>query len=107
VFAGWRTIALLPPGRGTGRTLWRHAAGDIINGRIKQFLLIVAADKPPPPCADPASHQLDFWVGSWDLVVRARADTTTNQWSEARGTNHIRRTFGGCVIEESFRAIIT
>src|SRR5262245_47559528 len=55
-------------------------------------------------CDAPERRELDFWVGDWDLVVRARAGSSSAEWQEARGQNHIRSTFGGCVIEESFTA---
>jgi len=55
-------------------------------------------------CDTTERRELDFWLGDWDLVVRARAAPSSPQWQEARGQNHIRSTFGGCVIEESFSA---
>ena len=57
------------------------------------------AAPPPAPCTSPESHQLDFWVGEWDL-----------SWPGPGGkpggtaTNRIEKTFGGCVIEEHFAA---
>jgi hypothetical protein len=50
------------------------------------------------------ARQLDFWIGDWDLVVRQRASRDGDPWLEAPGTNRIRATMGGCVIEEHFRA---
>lgn len=53
-------------------------------------------------CAEPERRQLDFWVGDWDLVIRARTDPKSDQWGEAKGTNTIRATLSGCAIEENF-----
>ena len=62
----------------------------------------------PPPasaaCADPAFRQFDFWIGDWDVVVRARAAPDKEEWGEARGTQHIESILGGCVISENFAA---
>jgi hypothetical protein len=51
----------------------------------------------------PESRQLDFWIGDWDLKLKAKSPTS-DQWAEAKATNRIRSTLGGCVIEEDFRA---
>ncbi len=47
----------------------------------------------PPPCSAPEFAQFDFWVGEWNAV-----------WEGGKGTNTIRKTLGGCVIEENFDA---
>ncbi len=57
---------------------------------------------PPPtpnPCAANQQQQLSFWVGEWDLTWPG------NKAGEVRhGTNSIRRTLDGCVVEENFSA---
>lgn len=55
-------------------------------------------------CAAPAHRQLDFWHGDWDVVVRARKAPTSEEWAEARGTNRVASSLGGCVTEEHFAA---
>lgn len=61
-------------------------------------------EAPSKACAAPEHRQFDFWIGEWDLVLRARKSPTSDEWSEATATNHIRSLLGGCVIEESFTA---
>jgi hypothetical protein len=51
----------------------------------------------PQPCADARQKQLDFWVGEWDLTWPGE-----NQGEVARGTNSIKHTMDGCVVEENF-----
>jgi len=46
------------------------------------------------PCEDPEFKQFDFWVGDWD--VTSTADGVP------RGTSHISREMGGCVIWENW-----
>jgi Protein of unknown function (DUF1579) len=65
------------------------------------------ANPPEPPskaCAAPENRQLDFWLGEWDLTLRARKSPTSDEWDEAKATNQVRSRYGGCVIEESFAA---
>ena len=68
-----------------------------------------APPSPPAPadvaaaCASPEHRQLDFWIGDWDVVVRAPA-APGEPWSEARGTQHIEAILGGCAIAEAFAA---
>ena len=47
----------------------------------------------PPPCSAPQSHELDFWVGDWDV---------RNPAGKVEGTDRITREFAGCVLEEHF-----
>lgn len=54
-------------------------------------------------CASPEHRQFDFWLGDWDLIVRARA-TSDGPWDEARGTQHIESILGGCALAETFTA---
>jgi uncharacterized protein DUF1579 len=49
------------------------------------------------PCTGPEWRQLDFWVGDWDATWPASPGQAAG-----RGTNHIRKVLGGCVIEENF-----
>jgi hypothetical protein len=46
-----------------------------------------------PPAPPPEARQFDFWIGEWDVV-----------WQGGSGTNVIRSTLGGHVIEEQFRS---
>ena len=55
-------------------------------------------------CAAPEHRQFDFWIGDWDLVVRAKTSPGSEAWSEAHATNEVRATYGGCAIEEHFVA---
>jgi hypothetical protein len=56
----------------------------------------------PPPCAAPEFHQLDFWVGDWNLTHRARTARDKDEWTDGTGTNSVRKILKGCVIEEHF-----
>ena len=49
------------------------------------------AAQQPPSCAGAHHRELDFWVGDWNA-----------QWRGGSGTNHITRSYDGCVIEERF-----
>jgi len=59
---------------------------------------------PSSACAAAEFRQFDFWIGDWDLVLRARKSPDSEEWDEARAENHVRASLGGCVIEEHFRA---
>ena len=44
------------------------------------------------PCTREEASQFDFWVGEWDLT-----------WADGgKGSNHITKILGGCVIHEAF-----
>jgi hypothetical protein len=58
---------------------------------------------PSPACAAPEHRQLDFWLGTWDLVVKAPA-APGEPWAEAPGVQRIERILGGCAIAEHFSA---
>lgn len=62
-----------------------------------------AAGEIAPACASPEHRQLDFWIGDWDVVVKAPA-SPGEPWGEARGTQHVEAILGGCAIAESFVA---
>src|SRR5437016_14149277 len=51
----------------------------------------------PPPCTEPQQKQFDFWVGEWELTW---PDSSLNK--VGHGTNSIKRTLDGCVVQESF-----
>ena len=55
-------------------------------------------------CATLAHAQLDFWLGDWDATVRARKGPTSEEWSEAAGSNHVRKGDNGCTVFEDFHA---
>jgi hypothetical protein len=68
--------------------------------------------KPVKPVATPAivaacntaeHRQLDFWIGDWDVEIRAR-NAPDKPWGEAKGTQRIESLLGGCVIAEHFTA---
>jgi len=63
-----------------------------------------AASAPGKPCTGPEAHQFDFWIGDWDLVVRARSAPTSDQWGEAKGHQHVESILAGCAIAEHFTA---
>jgi hypothetical protein len=77
--------------------------------RTLLFLLLAACAKPLPAespstsCTAAEYRQLDFWIGDWDLVVRARP-TPGAPWAEAKGLQHVESILGGCAISERFRA---
>lgn len=54
-------------------------------------------------CASPEHRQFDFWLGDWDLIIRAR-ETADGPWVEAAGSQHIESILGGCAIAETFTA---
>lgn len=49
------------------------------------------------PCEDPEFKQLDFWLGDWD--VASAGDGTP------RGSSHISKEMGGCVVWENWTSI--
>src|SRR3954465_5427240 len=46
-----------------------------------------------------SNHQFDFWIGKWDLVVRA---LVKEKWVEGKGRNEVTSSYNGCVIDERF-----
>jgi hypothetical protein len=56
-----------------------------------------------PACAAAEFHQLDFWLGDWDVRIRGRAQDG-EKWEEGHGTNRIQRILGGCAVLENFEA---
>jgi len=55
----------------------------------------VHADESPRPgtCADPKSHQFDFWIGDWEVTSDGKL----------AGHNSIRPILDGCVLQETWR----
>jgi uncharacterized protein DUF1579 len=68
------------------------------------LVLAAAPAAAAPPCASSEHRQLDFWIGDWDVTVRARTAPDKEQWGEAKGTQHVEGILGGCAIAESFAA---
>jgi hypothetical protein len=64
---------------------------------------IYSRPPPAPACAAAEFHQLDFWLGDWDVRIRGR-EHEGEKWEEGHGTNRIRRILGGCVVVENFAA---
>ena len=60
------------------------------------YPFIVFSQVPDKPCSDPGAHQFDFWLGDWNVEWK---DT---DGSLGKGSNHVVRLFGNCVIEENF-----
>jgi hypothetical protein len=57
-----------------------------------------------PSCASAEHRQFDFWVGDWDVSIRARQSPTSEEWGEGKGTQHVESILGGCAIAENFSA---
>jgi hypothetical protein len=53
----------------------------------------------PVPCSTAEFKRIDFWLGDWDARWQAFPGTPAGS-----GSNHITRTYGGCVTEEHFDA---
>ncbi len=103
---------------GGGAALDRTTLTPLPDGRVRQVIAqstddgatwrtwegLYSRPKARPSCEAKEHRQFDFWIGTWDLVVRARKSPGSEAWDEAKATNDIRATHGGCVIEESFHA---
>jgi hypothetical protein len=48
-------------------------------------------------CADPQSHQFDFWLGEWEVSLR--------EGGRIVGFNRITPILDGCVLQESWRGV--
>lgn len=53
------------------------------------------------PCQSEQASQFDFWVGEWELSWPA-GQAGTPEGETGSGRNVIRKTLGGCTIEENF-----
>lgn len=79
------------------------ALGRLLQRTLIVFLLVCAslqgspAFAQQPACAGPEFHQLDFWLGRWDV----QWDASPGQ-PAGRGTNLITRDLDECVIHEHF-----
>src|SRR5215213_6530575 len=56
---------------------------------------VLAQSQPQYGCDSPESHQLDFWVGEWDLAY-------VEDGKPAKSRNRITKVLDGCVIFEEF-----
>jgi hypothetical protein len=56
-----------------------------------------ATQAAPDPCSAVQQKQFDFWVGEWDLTWPGQSVGEVGH-----GTNSIRRTLDGCVVQENF-----
>ena len=52
--------------------------------------------RPQAPCAAAEKHQLDFWIGEWNVYDTAKRYLA--------GTSRIEPVMNGCAIKESFDA---
>jgi hypothetical protein len=48
----------------------------------------------PPACEGPKFHELDFWMGDWDVTVSGT--------SQVAGHNLVERVYGGCGLRENW-----
>jgi hypothetical protein len=63
------------------------------------------ASPAPRPCDLPEGKQFDFWVGDWDLTWPAGQGNSKDQ--PGKGTNHIEKILGDCIVQEHFENSIT
>jgi len=54
----------------------------------------------PLPCTEAQQKQFDFWVGEWDLTWPRNI-----AGEMAQGSNSVKRTLDGCVVQENFSAL--
>ena len=50
---------------------------------------------PPPPCADTAHAQFDFWIGEWEV---------TTPDGKPAGTSRVEKILDGCVVFENWKS---
>jgi hypothetical protein len=55
-------------------------------------------------CMSEKHREMDFWLGDWTVNVRAPKSPGSDEWTEARGSNHVSLQDGGCTVVESFHA---
>lgn len=53
------------------------------------------------PCDTDEGHQLDFWLGEWELTWPAE-QWGGKQGEKGQGTNHITKILGECIVQENF-----
>jgi hypothetical protein len=63
-----------------------------------------AASAPSKACASAEHRQFDFWIGDWDVTIRARTSPTSEEWGDGKGRQRIEAILGGCAISETFSA---
>lgn len=56
---------------------------------------VLAWAQPSGPCADPAHHQFDFWIGRWAV--------TETKTGKPAGASLIESVYGGCALRENWR----
>jgi hypothetical protein len=74
---------------------------EVMRMRLLGLLMIAAVpafgQSAPTPCSTAEFKQIDFWLGDWDARWEASPGTPAG-----KGSNHITRTYDGCVTEEHF-----
>jgi len=55
------------------------------------------APNPPPGCASPESHQLDFWVGKWEVHPNGADQIIAHSLIEKR--------YSGCAVRENWMPV--
>ena len=64
----------------------------------------ITPSKPSAACTSAEHRQFDFWIGTWDVRIRARSAPDKDEWGEANGTQTIESILGSCAIAEHFSA---
>jgi hypothetical protein len=77
------------PGRLENDTEWNSVRSD---PRFTSLLKLV--QKNAAPCDEPEFHQLDFWLGDWDVFSASGGPQ--------QGGSHIGAAMGGCVVWENW-----
>jgi len=104
------------PQPGGGVALDRTTLTPLPDGRVRQ-LIEQSTDggktwtkwegvysRKKPQCTSAEHRQMDFWLGDWDAVVKARKAPGKDEWVEAKGSNHVSVSDNGCTIVEDFHA---
>src|SRR5205823_2709627 len=76
-------------------TMRRMKAWLIFAASIALAAQVHAQAPAAPPCDAPESHQLDFWLGDWQLAYAENGKPGTSR-------NRITKILGGCVVLEEF-----
>jgi hypothetical protein len=75
----------------------RHLNAVLFMFLLAQFSAGQSGTPAPNPCDIKEQHQLDFWVGDWNLSWPGKQAGTVQH-----GTNSVHRVLDHCVVEESF-----